>query len=84
MTPNPVSVSTISKEVLRVKISARNVFAGTVKNGTRGAVNAKVVLALEGGDTVVAIITDHSIDSPGLGEDSPAYAIVKGSEVMIG
>ena len=67
-----------------MKISARNVLAGTVKNVTKGAVNAEVVLALEGGDTVVAIITNHSVDSLGLREDSSAYAIIKASEVMIG
>ena len=67
-----------------MKISARNVLAGTVKNVTKGAVNAEVVLTLEGGDTVVAIITNHSVDSLGLREDSSAYAIIKASEVMIG
>jgi molybdate transport system regulatory protein len=67
-----------------MKISARNVLTGTVKNVTRGAVNAEVTLALEGGETVVAIITNHSVDSLGLGEGNPAYAIIKASEVMIG
>jgi molybdate transport system regulatory protein len=67
-----------------MKISARNVLAGSVKNVTRGAVNAEVVLALEGGDTVVSVITNHSVDSLGLREDSPAYAIIKASEVIIG
>ena len=65
-----------------MKISARNVLAGTVKNVTIGAVNAEVVLALEGGDTVVAIITNHSVDSLGLKEGGAAYAIIKASEVM--
>jgi molybdate transport system regulatory protein len=67
-----------------MKISARNVLAGTVKNVTRGAVNAEVVLALEGGDTVVAIITNHSVDSLGLKEGSAVYAVIKASEVIIG
>jgi molybdate transport system regulatory protein len=67
-----------------MKISARNVFTGTVKNVTRGAVNAEVTLALEGGETVVAIITNPSVDSLGLREGNPAYAIIKASEVMIG
>ena len=67
-----------------MKISARNVLAGTVRNVTKGAVNAEVVLALEGGDTVVAIITNHSVDSLGLKEGSPAYAVIKASEVMVG
>jgi molybdate transport system regulatory protein len=74
----------ISQEVLRMKISARNVLTGTVKNVTRGAVNAEVTLALEGGETVVAIITNYSVDSLGLREGNPAYTIIKASEVMIG
>ncbi|MBV8436104.1 MAG: TOBE domain-containing protein [Silvibacterium sp.] len=67
-----------------MKISARNVLAGKVRNVTKGAVNAEVTLALEGGDTVVAIITNHSVDSLGLREGGSAFAIVKASEVMIG
>lgn len=67
-----------------MKISARNVLAGTVKNVTKGAVNAEIVLTLEGGDTVVAIITNHSVDSLGLRGGSSAYGIIKASEVMIG
>lgn len=67
-----------------MKISARNVLAGTVKTVTKGAVNAEVTLALEGGDTVVAIITNHSVDSLGLRAGGAAYAVIKASEVMIG
>ena len=67
-----------------MKISARNVLAGKVRNVTKGAVNAEVTLALEGGDTVVAIITNHSVDSLGLREGGSAFAIVKASEVMVG
>jgi molybdate transport system regulatory protein len=68
----------------RMKISARNVLAGKVKNVTKGAVNAEVELALEGGETVVAVITNSSVDSLGLRVGSSAYAIVKASEVMVG
>lgn len=67
-----------------MKISARNLLAGTVKNVTKGAVNAEVKLALEGGETVVAIITNSSVESLGLREGSSAYAIIKASEIMIG
>ena len=67
-----------------MKISARNVLAGTVKSVTKGAVNAEVSLALVGGETVVAIITNHSVDSLGLREGGDAYAIIKASEVMVG
>ena len=67
-----------------MKISARNVLAGTVRKVTKGAVNAEVVLALKEGDTVTAIITNHSVDSLGLREGNSAYAIIKASEVMVG
>lgn len=67
-----------------MKISARNVLTGTVKNVTKGAVNAEVSLALEGGETVVAVITNSSVDSLGLRQGNPVYAIIKASEVMIG
>lgn len=67
-----------------MKISARNVLAGTVRKVTKGAVNAEVVLALKEGDTVTAIITNHSVESLGLREGNSAYAIIKASEVMIG
>ena len=67
-----------------MKISARNVLAGTVKSVTKGAVNAEITIALEGGETVVSIITNHSVDSLGLREGGAAYAVIKASEVMIG
>jgi molybdate transport system regulatory protein len=67
-----------------MQISARNVLAGKVQGVTKGAVNAEVVLALRGGETVVAIITNSSVDSLGLAQGKSAFAIVKASEVMIG
>jgi len=67
-----------------MKISARNVLAGKVQSVTKGAVNAEVVLALQGGETVVAIITNSSIDALGLVKGGSAFAIVKASDVMIG
>ncbi len=67
-----------------MKISARNVLAGTVKSVTKGAINAEVTLALGGGETVVAVITNSSADLLGLEPGKSAYAVVKASEVMIG
>jgi len=67
-----------------MKISARNVLAGTVKNVTKGAVNAEVSLTLVGGESVTAIITNNSVDSLGLREGGSVYAVIKASEVMIG
>jgi len=67
-----------------MKISARNQLAGKVKQVTKGAVNAEVILTLEGGETVVAIITNSSADSLGLAAGKEAFAIIKASEVMVG
>lgn len=67
-----------------MKISARNVLPGKVKGVTKGAVNSEVAITLQGGETVVAIITNSSVDSLGLATGGTAFAIVKASEVMIG
>ena len=67
-----------------MKISARNVLAGEVQSVIKGAVNAEVTMTLQGGESVVAIITNASVDSLELKKGKSAYAIIKASEVMIG
>ena len=67
-----------------MKISARNVLPGTVTRITKGAVNAEIVMALQGGETIVAVITNRSVDRLGLANGTSAFAIVKASEVMVG
>lgn len=67
-----------------MKISARNSLAGTITKLTKGAVNSEVDLTLKGGEKVVAIVTNHSVESLGLKEGKPAYAVVKASSVMLG
>lgn len=67
-----------------MKISARNLLAGTVDEVTKGSVNAEVSLVLEGGEKVIAIITNSSIDSLGVKTGKAAYAIIKASEVIVG
>jgi molybdate transport system regulatory protein len=67
-----------------MKLSARNVFPGTVTKVSKGAVNAEVHLALESGDKVVAIITNESVDVLGLKESKGASAIIKASWVILG
>ena len=67
-----------------MKISARNVLAGSVERVEKGAVNSEVVLTLRGGETIVAVITNSSANSLGLAVGKPAFAVVKASEVMIG
>jgi len=67
-----------------MKISARNVLSGIVASVTKGAVNAEIVLTLQGGETVVAIITNESADSLELRPGHAAFGIIKASDVMIG
>ena len=67
-----------------MKISARNVFKGTVKQLTMGSVNAEVIIELPGGTEIVSIITKHSAEAMGLAVGRGAYAVVKASDVLIG
>ena len=67
-----------------MKISARNVLEGKVQNVTKGAVNSEAALVLAGGERIVSIITNSSIDSLGLVEGKTAYAIIKANEVIVG
>lgn len=67
-----------------MKISARNVLPGTVTSVTKGAVNAEIVLSLRGSETIVAVITNASVDRLGLHPGTQASAIVKASDVMVG
>ncbi len=67
-----------------MKVSARNTFAGSVTNITKGAVNAEVTLSLKGGTPLVAVVTNGAIDNLGLKNGAEAYAIIKASSVIIG
>lgn len=67
-----------------MKISARNVLKGKVKQITTGAVNSEVIVELPGGVEIVSIITKHSAEAMGLVEGKGVYAVVKASDVLIG
>jgi molybdate transport system regulatory protein len=67
-----------------MKISARNTLAGTISKVIKGAVNAEVDITLEGGDKVVAIITNDGVAGLGLKEGMHAYAVLKASWVILG
>jgi molybdopterin-binding protein len=66
-----------------MKLSARNVFKGKVIKVVKGAVNSEVTLELPGGDHIVSIITNTSVETLKLKEDMEAYAVIKASNVMI-
>lgn len=69
---------------IAVKLSARNTFLGKITDIRKGAVSTEVTLSLKGGDTIVAVITNESLDSLGLKKGNEACAIVKASSVLLG
>lgn len=69
---------------MSLKVSARNIFKGTVTTVRKGAVNSEVDLLLPCGDSIVSVITNESVENLGLREDTDAYAIIKASSVILG
>jgi len=66
-----------------MKISARNILKGKVRNVDHGAVNSEVVIELPGGTEVVSIITKESAEGLGLASGMEVYAVIKASDVMV-
>lgn len=69
---------------LQMQISARNMWLGTVAKIETGAVNSVVSVTLSGGETVVSVITDNSVQRLGLSVGGEVMAVVKASSVMLG
>jgi molybdopterin-binding protein len=66
-----------------MRISARNVLRGKVKQIIPGAVNTEVVIETDGGETIVSVITKESAESLELKVGKEVYAVVKASSVMV-
>jgi len=66
-----------------MKISARNILKGKVKDIKPGAVNTEVTVELAGGMSVVSVITRESAENLGLATGKEVYAVIKASNVMI-
>ena len=66
-----------------MKLSARNVLAGTVKEIIEGAVNDEVIVEVAGGQEIVSVITKSSAKRLGLAKGKKVYAVVKASSVML-
>jgi molybdopterin-binding protein len=66
-----------------MKISARNVLKGRVKNVVEGAVNTEVTVLLPNDLEIVSIITRTSARNLELQEGKEVYAVIKASNVMI-
>ena len=66
-----------------MRISARNVLTGEVKNIKHGTLNSEITIELPGGVQVVSIITEESAQDLRLFEGKGVYAVIKASNVMI-
>jgi len=67
-----------------MKISARNIFSGQVKNIKKGPISAVVTLEIAPGVKIVSSITSESVASLKLKKGQTAYAVIKASSVLIG
>lgn len=66
-----------------MKLSARNQLPGKVKAVNEGVVTAEVVIELDGGGELIAVITKKSVENLGIAVGKKVYAVVKSTEVMV-
>jgi molybdopterin-binding protein len=66
-----------------MKLSARNVIEGVVKEVKKGSTTAHVVVDVKG-LTITSSITNEAVDDLGLKSGSKVKAIIKSSDVIIG
>lgn len=67
-----------------MKLSARNILKGKIKEVKKGSVNSEVIVQLSNNVELVSIITNTSADNMSLAKDKEVYAVIKASNVMIG
>ena len=67
-----------------MRLSTRNQFKGKVTEITNGEAMSIVKIAIDGTDLVVtSAVTKAAVDELGLAVGSPAYALVKATDVQI-
>jgi molybdate transport system regulatory protein len=74
----------IGSDLHDAKISARNVFCGTVSKIIEGPVNCEVDVEIGGGNIVSAVITHGSSERLALKEGGHACTLFKASSVIVG
>ncbi len=67
-----------------IRLSARNCLEGKVTSVTDGAVNAEVVIKLDGGSEVYSIVTREAVAELGLAPGVSATAVIKASHIILG
>jgi molybdate transport system regulatory protein len=74
----------IGTDLHDAKVSARNVFCGTIVKIIEGPVNTEVDVEIGGGNTLSAVITHVSSERLGLKQDGHACMLFKASSVILG
>lgn len=67
-----------------MKLSARNILKGTVKDIKKGAVAAQVKIDIGGGNVITSTVTVDAVEELRLKVGSPVSAVIKASEVILG
>jgi molybdopterin-binding protein len=73
----------VSLEMSRLKLSARNILKGKVREIVHGSVNSEITVELAGGTEIVSIITKTSAEQLKLTKGKDVYAVIKATNVMI-
>ena len=66
-----------------MQTSARNQFSGVVAQATAGAVNDEIIIAINGGQQIVATVTHDSAARLGLKTGGKVVALVKATSVIV-
>jgi len=66
-----------------MKISARNMLKGKVKDIVEGAVNDEIIIELPNGSKIASIITKSSVKNLKLVRGKEVYAVIKASNVIV-
>ena len=66
-----------------MKVSARNVFAGTIRKIVRGPVSTEVTMAIAPRVEIVSVITSHSARRLKLRKGGRAHALIKADSVIV-
>ena len=74
----------VATDLEGAKLSARNQLRGKVASVTPGAVSSEVVIAIEGGGSIAAIVTQASAKALRLAPGVQATALFKASSVILG
>jgi molybdopterin-binding protein len=66
-----------------MKISARNVLEGTIREIRKGATTTHVAIEVKGGEVMTASITNEAVEELDLKQGTDAYAVINASDVII-